>query len=479
MEIVAILVLGAHVVAALISSGHALINRPTPRSALLWITFLWLLPFITPVLYSIFGIDRIHRRALLKDRTRAELRRLYPGVPAFGVLEHRIPETGADRLNDIHVVAAKLSRVSLLQANHFELLEDGEETFPAMIADIDAAEQGVNLMTYIFDEDPAGNDVLDALGRAAARGVPARLLFDAAGCVQTSKAFFAAARERGVMIEPFFPLNPLARRAQLNLRNHRKVLVVDGTVGYFGGINISSRHYIQDETIKGRCRDLHVRARGPVVRQLQEVFAEDWYFAVGEELLSPRHFPLIESAGSSYGRVITSGPDDEQHHLHLLLFAAIGAARHTIRLVSPYFIPDEALQFALRTAALRGVQTELYLPVETDHPMIRRAAYANLPPLARAGVRIFEMAAPFVHAKAYLIDDEWALMGSANIDPRSFSLNYEVMVEMSRSKLVVDLIQWIELMRETSTEITLQMLLDRPLRSRLVDHFANLFGPML
>ena len=479
MEVVLLLVLSVHMGIALVSSGHALIHRPTPRSALLWITFLWFLPILTPVLYLIFGVDRIHRRALLKGRTRAELRRLYPGVSSFQGLEHRTHETAATRLLDIHVVATKLSKVSLLQSNHFQLLRDGEETFPAMLADIDGAKQSVNLMTYIFDEDPAGHDILDALGRAADRDVPARLLFDAAGCVATSKAFFAAARERGVMIEPFFPLNPLARRAQLNLRNHRKVLVVDGTVGYFGGINISSRHYFGDETIRGRCRDLHVRAEGPVVRQLQEVFAEDWYFAVGEELLSPRHFPILEAVGSSYGRVVTSGPDDEQFHLQLLLFAAIGAARRSIRLVSPYFIPEGALEFALRTAAMRGVRTEVYFPAETDHPMTRRAAYANLRPLVEAGVRVYEMAPPFVHAKAYLIDDEWALMGSANLDPRSFSLNYEVLVEMSRTKLIDELIDWILEMRHTAREITLTMLLERPLRSRLLDHFANLFGPIL
>ncbi len=468
----------AYVLSAGFASGHALINRPTPRSALLWITCLWVFPFLAFVAYLLLGIDRINRRALLKGRTREELRRLYPGVPALQ-RDYEEEKIGTDRLHEVHLVAGRLSGRPLLRGNDFQLLQNGGETFSAMIADIEKATSSINLMTYILDEDRAGHELLRALSDAAGRGVPTRVLYDAAGCVRTPAAFIHSARERGVHMEPFFPLNPLSRRAQLNLRNHRKILTVDGQVGYFGGINISARHYHDDVDNPGRCIDLHVRGTGPVVHQLQTVFAEDWYFAVGEELLSARHFPGIDKVGRAYGRVITSGPDEEQQHFHLLLFTALGAARDSIQLVTPYFVPDPAFLFALRSAALRGVRTEVYLPCENDHPFIKRAAYANLRPLVEAGVEVFEMAAPFVHAKAYVIDEEWALMGSANLDSRSFWLNYEVMVEMSNSKLLGDLGRWIADMRTNSEQITAQILRKRTLRQRLVDHFCNLFGPVL
>lgn len=472
-----ILALIAHLVLAAWTSGHALINRPTPRSALLWITYSWLVPFLAPALYVVFGIDRIHRRALLKEETQDQLRRLFPSVGARRAA-HRAFSGDHGPLNAIHRVARHLSQRALLSGNQFRLLRDGEEAYPAMLDDIASATSSVNLMTYIFDEDSLGAQFVEALAAAVGRGVPARVLYDAAGCVGTSNAFFNHARELGIAVEPFFPLNPLARRAQLNLRNHRKALVVDGRVGYFGGMNISAKHYARSDTV-GRCHDLHVRAEGPVVQQLQEVFAEDWFYAVGEELLSPRHFPEIADRGQSVGRVITSGPDHEQGYLQLLLFSAIGAAQRTIRLVTPYFVPEEPLEFALRNAAMRGVDTQIFLPAETDHPTIKRAAYAVLPRLVKAGVKVFETPGPFVHAKAYLVDGEWALMGSPNFDPRSFALSYEVAVEMSETPLIENLEAWIDGVRERAITVTGEALANRPFRQRLGDHFWNLFGPLM
>ncbi|MBN1946416.1 MAG: cardiolipin synthase [Bradymonadales bacterium] len=464
---------------ALVASGHALINRPTPRSALVWLGTIWFFPLVGMFLYFVFGMDRIRRRALIKGLTKVELHRLFPQIPAFQAVlrEYACPES--EVMADVHKVAGRLTRRPLLQNNSATLLINGEQAYPAMLQAIDQATSSINLMTYIFDEDPVGQDFIDHLAEASARGVAVRVLYDAAGSFKTSKAFFSAARERGFPIEPFFPLNPLARRAQLNLRNHRKLLVVDGRIGFLGGMNISQRHLVSDIHNPNRCMDLHLHIEGPVVQQIQEVFAEDWYYAVGEEILNPRYFPELGPAGEALARIVTGGPDEEFGHIHLLLFSAIGAARQSIQLVSPYFIPGTPLSTALRSAAMRGIETEVFLPQATDHPIIRRATYANLLPLVSAGVKVWEHPPPFVHAKAYLFDGNLALMGSPNFDPRGFRLNYELIIEISSTPMLDQLKGWIDLRRSVSRPVTVPKLKYRPLTSRLVDHFWNLLSPAL
>ncbi|MCA9562295.1 MAG: cardiolipin synthase [Myxococcales bacterium] len=461
------------------ASGHALLERPTSRSALLWITYIWLVPFIGALAYSILGVDRISRRALLKGRTRDELRRLYPDIPALTSRELAVALDPDDPHFALYRTGGNLSLRPLLRGNRIELLRNGDETFPAMLQAIESAELSVNLMTYILDEDEVGHAFIEALAKSAARGVPTRLLYDAAGCVSTSAAFFRSAIERGVKVAPFFPLNPLAKRAQINLRNHRKSLIVDGRVGFFGSINLSERHLIENRPPTGRSIDLHARAEGPIVQQLQSVFVEDWFFAAGEELLSVRHFPQQQDVGSGFARVITSGPDEEFEHIHMMMVAAIGLADQTVQLVTPYFVPTEPLKFAIISACLRGVTVELLVPRENDHPFIRRASLAHMKPLVEAGMVVWERKPPFVHAKAVLIDNSWALLGSANLDPRSFQLSYELMVETSDPDAVTDLRRWLQTAREESQQLAPDWFEERTLRSRLLDKACALVSPLL
>lgn len=468
-----------HLVIAILASGHALLHRPTARSSLVWIGSLAMLPGLGVLLYLVFGIDRIRRRALIKGYTRDELRKRYPHLPSLARAENDYAIADDAPLSQLHRIIGRLSGRPLLDDNGFRLLRNGEETYRAMLEAIDGAQVSINMMTYIFDEDPVGQRFIDALCEATGRGVKVRLLYDAAGCVKTSRAFFQAARDRGVRMEPFFPLNPLVRRAQINLRNHRKVLVVDGRTGFIGGVNISQNQLADDTDNPNRCQDLHLRVEGPVVQQLQEVFAEDWYYAVDEALLTENHFPALSKAGDAIARVVTSGPDQEYDYVHHILFAAFGLARRRIQIATPYFLPEEALHFALTSAVLRGVQAEVFVPSVTDHPVIRRATFAKLLPLVTAGVRVYDQPPPFVHAKAYLIDGEWALMGSANMDPRSLRLNYEVMAEMSKTAVLAELSAWFDEARARSTRITREALLQRPLRTRMVDNFWRLFTPLL
>lgn len=468
-----------HCVVALVASAHATLNRPSPRSGVIWILVLCFVPALGVATYLTIGLDRVRaRRALIKGRARDELRNTYPDLPALTSVRniHRI-ETD-DPLADVHAVAQRLSQRALLGDNDFKLLRNGEETFPAMLADIAAAKHTVNCFSYAFGDDEVGQRFVDAFAEAAARGVEVRLSYDAAGSVGTSNRFFAKVRARGIRVVPFFPLNPLARRAQLYLRNHRKLLIIDGQTAYFGGTNLTVHHLAESDR-SDRCLDLHVRALGPIVQQLQEVFVEDWFYAAGEELLTFGHFPDLPDRGSSVGRVVTGGPDHEYEHIQLLFFQAISSARESVRIATPYFIPGTALLLALRSAALRGVDVRLYLPGKNDHPMIRRASYAWLPRILSAGVKVFEQPPPFVHTKALMVDGNWALLGSANMDPRSFQLNYEVVVEISRSQLLSDLDDWLNEAERRSERVTLEALTSRGWLSRLVDHGAALFSPLM
>ncbi len=469
----------AHCLVAAGVALHAILNRPSPRSAVIWVLVLWFIPVLGVSAYATIGLDRVRaRRALLKGRTREELRGAYPEVPALASARrvHRV-RTG-DPLVDLHAVAGQLSQRELLAHNEFALLRNGEEIYPAMLADIAAAHTTINCFSYCFEGDEVGERFVDELARAVERGVEVRVCYDAAGSVGTPGRFFARARARGIRVAPFFPLNPLARRAQLYLRNHRKLLVVDGVVGYFGGANIGAIHLAASDR-PDRSIDLHVRARGPIVQQLQEVFIEDWFYAAGEELLTAAHFADVEDAGDAVGRVLTGGPDHEYDHVRLLFFQALSSARQSIRIATPYFIPDPALKTALRAAALRGLDVRLYVPSRNDHPIIRRASLALMPSLLTAGMRAFEQPPPFVHTKALLIDDNWALLGSANMDPRSFHLNYEVVVEMSRTPLIADLRAWFDACEGACTELTADLLARRSFGARVVDHGAALFSPLM
>jgi cardiolipin synthase len=357
-------------------------------------------------------------------------------------------------------------------------LRDGDEVYPAMIAAIDAAEHSVALQSYIFKNDPAGRTFVDALARACARGVEVRVLIDGVGQVYSLPTIVPALREADIpfarYLHSFWPW----RMPYLNLRSHRKVLVVDGRTGFTGGINISHNNMVGSAP-RRPVRDLHFRVTGPVVAQLVETFADDWRFTTRETLEGESWFPELTRTGDVLARAIPAGPHEPIARTRWVLHAAISEARERIRILTPYFLPDEILVSALRLAAVKGVVIDIVIPERSNLVFVDWAGRARLDELLGDGCRVWLAPRPFNHAKLLMVDDDWALIGSSNWDTRSLRLNFELNVECRDRALAADLADLFEHERAASRALTIEWLRARGLFIRLRDGIARLFSPYL
>jgi cardiolipin synthase len=347
-----------------------------------------------------------------------------------------------------------------------------------MIAAIDAARRTVALATYIFGDDQAGQAFIGALSRAKARGVEVRVLIDGVGVRYTWPPVYKALRRNGVRTELFLPRFAEEGLAFFNLRNHRKVLTVDGKVAFTGGMNIQARNINADKPPRV-VRDLHFRLEGPIVGQVQESFAEDWLFATREVLDDAAWFPTLVPHGETTARVFTDGPDGNLDILRTVMMGALATARDSVRIVTPYFLPDQGMIAALGVAALRGVTVDIILPARVNIPLVQWAATAQLWQVLRPGCRVFLSPMPFDHAKLMVIDKAWALFGSSNWDPRSLRLNFELDVECHDVKLATQLDAIIDARRKDAREVTLAEVDARPLATKFRDGAARLFSPYL
>ncbi|KAF0242013.1 MAG: phospholipase family [Planctomycetota bacterium] len=420
---------------------------------------------------------------------------LFLAAAAHAVMWRREPRAAADPheacdpaaraalVGDLDPLAKLTDRISaepLVDGNRIEPLWDGEEAFPAMLGAIAEAKQTVALCSYIFDCDATGLAFADALAAAASRGVKVKLLVDALGAGGIFSKLGRTLRRRRLKAASFDPLGfAPSRLVHFNLRNHRKILVVDGRVAFSGGINISARHLMADLKHPGRCRDVHFRMRGPVVAQAMRAFADDWHFAAEETLSGEAWFPALGHEGPTLARGIPSGPDQDLERIYWAITGAVTAARKSIHFVTPYFIPEQGLRHAIIAAALQGVDVRLFLPLETDNRVVAWATRAFLWEFLQAGVRVVYTPPPFDHSKIVLVDGRWALFGSANLDPRSLRLNFEYNVEAYDRNLCAALAAKYEALAEKGRKVTLADVDGRSMAVRIRDGVAKLFSPYL
>ena len=409
-----LLAVALYLICAAFGATHALLTKPDPRSALGWIATCWLLPFAGTILYLLFGVNRVRTRA----------RQLRAGVTSFG------GAAGAPTPEDL---ATQLTRIGdavtmrpTLPGNEVVALENGENAFPVMLEAIAGARQAIWLSTYIFETDAVGRRFITALAAAVARGVQVHVLVDGIGEWYSWPHAVHLLHRAGVRAARFLPPRLAMPVLSLNLRNHRKLLIVDGAIGFVGGMNIGGREV--GKAHHRRMADLHFRVRGPVVSQLAECFAADWLFAAGELLTPP---PAAEAAaGDCICRVITEGPDEDSDKLLFVILGAIAVAHRQVLIMTPYFIPPPELTAALQTAALRGVEVCLVLPARSNLRYVDWATRRWLPPLLQRGIEVYLQPPPFSHTKLLVIDGSYAQIGSANIDPRSLRLNFEIAMEV-------------------------------------------------
>jgi cardiolipin synthase len=458
-----LLATGLYVLCATFAAVHALLTKPDPRSALGWIATCWLLPFAGTILYLLFGVNRVRTRA----------RQLRAGLtPAGGARDSRLADDFATQLTRIGDAVTQRPR---LPGNQVMALENGENAFPLMLEAIRTARRSIWLSTYIFETDEVGREFIGALAAAAARGVQVHVLVDGIGEWYSWPHAVRLLRHAGVRAARFLPPRLAMPVFSLNLRNHRKLLIVDGEAGFIGGMNIGGREV--GKAHQRRMADLHFRVVGPAVAQLAECFAADWQFAAGETLAAPT--PAQASAGECICRVITEGPDEDSDKLLFVILGAIAVAHRQVLIMTPYFIPPPELTAALQTAAMRGVEVCLVLPARSNLRYVDWATRRWLPPLLERGVQVYLQPPPFSHTKLLVIDGSYAQVGSANIDPRSLRLNFEIAMEVYDGSVCAQLASYILSAREHAARLTAEQLPALPLAGRLRDSLFWLLSPYL
>ena len=460
------------------ASAHAVLHKRDSRAAVGWVGLIWLVPIAGTLLYLWLGINRIQRKArsLRAQRPHPEPQEVLPECSAEAFSAACGPEGG--HLASLAQLVGDVTKRSLVAGNRVEPLENGDEAYPAMLQAIEGASRSITLCTYIFNYDRAGRRFLAALARAAKRGVAVRVLVDDVGARYGWPPIPWTARRAGFPIVGFMHTLIPWRFRYFNLRLHRKIMVVDGATGFTGGMNISEGNCLEFRA-RDPIRDIHFRLTGPIVRQLQAMFAEDWEFTTGEVLEGEPWFSETPADGPAVARGIPDGPDEDFEKLRLAIHGAIACAQRSIIVVTPYFLPDAALITALNVAAMRGVGVDIVLPEVNNLKMVKWASTALLWQLIQRGCRVWRSPPPFDHGKLMLVYDAWTLLGSANWDPRSLRLNFEFNVECYDRALAAALAARCRSVIARSRPVGMADVDGRPLPVKLRDGVARLFSPYL
>jgi cardiolipin synthase len=455
--------------------AHLLVHQRDARSAAFWAVIICFLPVVGAIFYVLFGINSL-RRWGAQYHLHAEM-----GKHDVGAHCPVNPWEMAPELTQMRGFAATLSRISrfgFTVGNRVVPLRNGDEAMLAMLEAIKSAQVSVGLCSYIFEAKGIGAVFVEELVKAQNRGVEVRVLVDDAGTRYSFPPVTRILRRQGVTAKRFMPLRFWLRILTMNLRNHRKIMVVDGKIGFTGGMNIRQGNMLEanpDHPVQ----DMHFRVEGPVVRQLQRVFAEDWAFSAKEVLSGDAWYPSLEPLDEVAALGLPDGPDEDADVLTRTILAAINAAQETIHIMTPYFLPNTRLTWALTLASLRGVRVTVITPKHNNIPFVRWASRTLYPELLQHGVKVHEALGHFDHSKFMLVDGLWSLIGSTNWDPRSLRLNYEFNLACFDDVLAKDLEKKFEDSLANSESITLQMLEEAPYLTKLRDGVAKLFIPFL
>ena len=468
----------ADVVFASAVTVHAVLRKPETNTVIAWVGLAWLAPFVGSLAYVCLGINRIHRKACSLRIGEG----FAPPVPTLTEATCRLRDEFIQRYPNLAGLAALGKAVTgrhILPGNSVTLLRDGDGAYPSMLSAIEQAKRSIALLSYIFDSDRVGEEFLRRLKSAQGRGVEVRVLIDDVGSRYSKPTMVRRLRREGIPVAAFLPTRTPRLFHYANLRNHRKILVVDGRVGFTGGTNIREGHALSLEpAMPVQCA--HFRLEGPVVAHLAEVFAIDWAFACGEKLRGEAWFPRVDPSGGDVGaRGVSDGPDEDFENMSEILLGALAAASRHIRITSPYFLPDLPLERALGVAARSGVTVDIVLPSANNVPLVEWAAMPLLARLIGKGCRVHFSAPPFDHTKLLVIDGAWSLIGSTNWDPRSLRLNFEFNVECYCPALAGELEELIDGKIAGGRLLTLDEIENRGAFRKLRDGLARLASPYL
>ncbi len=471
--LVASIVVLLHII-GIVAAVHAIMTVRTSQGAIAWALSLVTMPWFTLLPYAVFGSTYfsgyIYARRFRDNEARLKVQGVDP------VWTHNHPESVADYPPDSGLDALpRLTGTPLLKGNTVRLLLNGQQTFDTLFDAIRGAQQAILVQFFAVSDDAVGQALHAALAERARAGVTVQFLYDGIGCHALPRAYLDGLTAAGVQVRKF-ATRRLINRFQLNFRNHRKLLMVDGNVGFIGGHNIGTL-YLGEHAPLSPWRDTHIEIRGPVLTSLQTIFAEDWFWAT--HTLPRLLAPTAPNGGDMLCQAIPSGPADAQETCSLFFVAAIHAARTRIWIASPYFVPDEAVISAMQLAVMRGVEVRVLIPDRPDHRMVFHASTLYAHDAVQAGIRMFRYQPGFMHQKVVLIDDRAAAVGSANLDNRSFRLNFELMVMTLDRTFAAEVERMLVADFAVSREIGLDEYRSTPYWRRMLMHVAHLFSPIL
>jgi len=480
-----------HLLTFILVTIHALHRRRNASATILWISVAWFIPFLGALLYLAFGVDRVPEKGLVKQVTNQfffdQRTKRHQTDDSFIVwhVDYKVHLAALNNplIKQLNLLLDKInSEHPLIGGNQITPLLCGDEAYPEMLKAVRSATHHIHIQSFIIAQDDVGKKMFEALKQKAKEGVQVRVLFDRFGSAPAYlRGFFRKYKNiPNLEIAGWTQANIFKRQFQINLRNHRKNLVVDGKVAFFGGVNIAKENISTSK--RPAIRDYHFKVVGPLIHELQYSFLRDWFFitdAPPDTLLRAEYFPQTQTDGTVNARLLDSGPSNPSYLLGETFFNAIILAKTQILVVTPYFVPSVDILKALRSAARRGVDVRIILPEKNNHRYAGQAARSLYEELLIGGVRIFERAPPFIHAKAMLIDDTIALVGTANLDIRSLELNYETTViindETTANQIKRNILEEIE----QSQEIFLNDWINRPTVQKLKENLSILLSPIL
>jgi cardiolipin synthase len=419
LTITALVVLIVELV-GIFAAFHAVMNAKTSQGAIAWGISLVTFPWLTLPLYAVFGRGKFHGYVLLRHAKEEKIHHIIDQCKVSATEKQLIQEHNSN----IETALTRLADLPVTRLNSSRLLIDGQETFQSIFDSIDAAKEYILIEFYIVKDDRLGRELKDRLIHKAREKVRVYFLYDEIGSHMLPEAYIREMKREGIAASAFQTTQGRTNRFQINFRNHRKIVVVDGLCAFVGGHNVGDE-YVSGHPKLGPWRDTHVKLEGPVVKAVQFCFLEDWYWATTE--VPKLNWQLHKAQGGDETTLlIPSGPADNLETCGLMFTLAINSARERIWIASPYFVPDQKIVGALKLAALRGVDVRILLPAKPDHRTVYLASYSSYPALLPLGIKLYQYEPGFMHQKVFLVDSSCAAVGTANLDNRSFRLNFEL-----------------------------------------------------
>lgn len=446
-----------------------------PSATMAWILLLALIPIVGLLFYLLFGQNYFKRRKYDKKAQRDLL------AYESEVLKRSAPDLSGFRQEHQQMLqlSQRLARTPISFSTETKVLTNGEETFSALLPELRKARHHIHMEYYIYRADEIGTQIQKILMDKAKEGVSVRFMVDAVGSLQLPRSFLNEMKEAGVQVAVFGSPRTIFFTSRVNYRNHRKIVVIDGSVGFMGGLNIGDEYLSRNKTY-GFWRDTHMLVRGEAVRTLQVIFMQDWKYVIGEELNEQEYYsPDLLEYRTGAVQIIASGPDNERRALKNIFFSMIVSARKSVWLATPYFIPDDDILTALRVAALSGLDVRILFPAKPDKWLPFLASHSYFSSLLDAGVRIHEYEKGFLHSKLLIVDGEIATIGTANMDMRSFHLNFEVNALLLETESVQQMVRDFERDLQYTRLIDRDTFMNKRMIVRVLESGARLMSPLL